>query len=193
MSYNKRLLDKIVVVDLECSCFAAGTVNPPRGEIIQIGARLLDVRTLEIGASLDYYVRPTHSAISDFCTELTGITPADVAESRDLMETLPILEAALGTKERVWGSFGDFDRVQFEQECARKGLPYPFGPRHVNIKTLLALTENWTKELGMAGALDRLGMPLLGRHHNAADDSYNIAALLAHVLGHNVAARGLRT
>ncbi|WP_223839461.1 3'-5' exonuclease family protein [Saccharopolyspora pogona] len=39
--------------------------------------------------------------------------------------------------------------------------------------------------LGMARALDRAGLPLEGRHHNGADDAWNIAALVLHIIDHD--------
>jgi inhibitor of KinA sporulation pathway (predicted exonuclease) len=34
----------------------------------------------------------------------------------------------------------------------------------------------------MAGALERLGLPLEGTHHRAVDDAWNIAAILSAIL-----------
>ena len=56
---------------------------------------------------------------------------------------------------------------------------YPFVTTHINVKNLLALTQNWETEVGMATALDKLGLPLEGTHHRGVDDAWNIANILA--------------
>jgi inhibitor of KinA sporulation pathway (predicted exonuclease) len=61
-------------------------------------------------------------------------------------------------------------------------VPYPFGPGHLNVKTLLAITLGLTREVGMDGALARLKLPLEGTHHRASDDAWNIGAILAALL-----------
>ena len=138
------------------------------------------------------FVQPEETIISNFCRSLTGITSANVVQAQTLAEVLPVLQKKLLLKDRVFASYGDCDRIKFQKECERKNSACPFGSRHINIKTLLALTENWPKEVGMAEALDLLGIPLHGTHHNAKDDAYNITELLAYILSHNVAVRSLR-
>jgi inhibitor of KinA sporulation pathway (predicted exonuclease) len=85
-------------------------------------------------------------------------------------------------RDHVWASYGDYDRSQFERQCGRLSVPYPFGKTHVNVKALLALVAGWPKEVGMDEALHRVGLPLVGTHHRAVDDVRNIACLLSLVL-----------
>ena len=92
------------------------------------------------------------------------------------------LTAGFRTKDRLWASFGDYDRAQFERQCRVAEVAYPFGAEHLNVKTLLAITLGLTREVGMEGALARLNLPLEGTHHRAADDVWNISAILGAVL-----------
>jgi inhibitor of KinA sporulation pathway (predicted exonuclease) len=141
------------------------------------------VQTGEVTCEGSIHILPSQVEISPFCTELTGITFDDLEYAETLQEALPALTANLLADQRVFASYGDFDRLQFERECEEKGIVYPFGRRHLNVKTLLAMKMGWSKELGMAEAMHKLGIEQLGRHHSAADDSFNIARLLKFALG----------
>lgn len=179
-------LDKIVVVDVESTCWRESPPHNQLSDIIEIGSVLLDPKTGTIEDTKEAgntFVWPSRSLVSEFCTSLTTITPEMVFEAPDLRDALSIFSAALGTKERVWASYGDYDRVKFEEECRDKGVPYPFGRRHINVKTLVALVEGWDREVGMDEALKRLGIPLSGTHHRAKDDAFNIGLILARALG----------
>jgi inhibitor of KinA sporulation pathway (predicted exonuclease) len=57
-------------------------------------------------------------------------------------------------------------------------MGYPFGPSHINVKTLFALKHKLGHELGMAGALKYLNIELEGTHHRGKDDARNIAKIL---------------
>jgi inhibitor of KinA sporulation pathway (predicted exonuclease) len=88
------------------------------------------------------------------------------------------LEYCYHTRQRTWASYGDYDRRQFERQCQREGIRYPFGPTHLNIKNLCALMEKLEYEVGLAQALDRYGMWYEGTPHRGVDDAWNIAGLL---------------
>ena len=70
-----KKLDKIIVIDVEATCW---NTAPPQGmtnDIIEFGICLLDVHSGEISDNRGILVIPERSEISDFCTELTTITP----------------------------------------------------------------------------------------------------------------------
>jgi inhibitor of KinA sporulation pathway (predicted exonuclease) len=112
---------------------------------------------------------------------LTTLTQEQIAMGLSFVEACAQLRERYRAHERVWAGFGDFDHLLFERQCRRQGLPYPFGSRHLNIKTLLALFLGLPAELDLATALQRLGLPLEGTHHRGDDDAWNIAAILAHL------------
>ncbi|MFN7972010.1 MAG: 3'-5' exonuclease [Acidobacteriota bacterium] len=177
-----RRLDAIVVVDLESTCWEG---PPPAGQvsdIIEIGVCLLDVDTLERRDRRALLVKPARSEVSPFCTSLTTLRAEDVADAPSLAEVSALLEATYEARDRPFASFGDYDRRQLERCCADQGVRYPFGPTHLNVKTLFAVTHRMSREVGMAGALERLGLPLDGTHHRGVDDAWNVAAILAALL-----------
>jgi inhibitor of KinA sporulation pathway (predicted exonuclease) len=178
----KRKNDIILVCDIESTCWPGDRPPGEVSEIIEVGLVALSIPTLEIVDYYDSFLRPVESTISPFCTQLTGVTADDVSHGVGLEYVCNIIAEDFHGSERLWASYGDYDRQQFERQCARRQVPYPFGPRHLNIKTLLMLTYGWDKELGMAEALAWLGLPLVGNHHRALDDAKNIATLLATAL-----------
>ncbi len=121
--------------------------------------------------------------MSPFCTALTTLTPADVAAGLPFAEACAALADRHHTRQRAWASWGDFDRQLFERQCAREQVPSPFGPTHLNVKHLFALVHGLPAETGMMEALAHAGLPHEGTHHRGGDDAWNIAALLARMVG----------
>jgi inhibitor of KinA sporulation pathway (predicted exonuclease) len=176
------MLDQVLVVDVESTCWET---TPPGGqvsEIIEIGVCPVEVGSGARGERRSVLVRPTRSSISPFCTRLTTLTPGMVAEGASFAEACALLRKEYRSTDRVWASYGDYDRKMFERQCADFGVKYPFGPRHINVKTLFALTHALPKEVGMAEAVRMAGQELDGTHHRGHDDAYNIAGLLAGLL-----------
>ncbi|MFL1380234.1 MULTISPECIES: exonuclease domain-containing protein [unclassified Nocardiopsis] len=171
------------IVDVEATCWRG---SPPPGsanEIIEIGLSVVDAATGERVSRHGLLVRPGRSEVSAFCTELTGITPEMVEDAVTFEEACRWLAAEHASAERPWASWGDYDRRQFERQCAMTGVAYPFGDRHVNAKRVFAELHGMRKKMpGMARALDTAGLPLEGRHHRGEDDAWNIAALVGHLV-----------
>lgn len=178
-----KLLDQVLVVDVESTCWEG---KPPAGQtsdIIEVGLCVLDLGNLERVEKRGILVKPARSRVSPFCTELTTITAADLDEAEGLADACRVLRTEHQSNRRLWASYGDYDRRQFERCCREQGIGYPFGPTHLNVKTLFALSRGLRHEVGMARALEMLGLPLEGTHHRGVDDAWNIARILAGLLG----------
>jgi inhibitor of KinA sporulation pathway (predicted exonuclease) len=175
--------DSVLVVDIEATCWEGAVPPGQENEIIEIGLCVLDVASGERREKTSVLVRPERSEVSPFCTALTTLTPADVAAGLSFAEACARLKRHYAVRDRIWASYGEYDRQQFERQCRAWGVPYPFGARHLNVKTLFALVHALPAEVGMAEALARQGLPLEGTHHRGADDAWNIARLLAALLG----------
>ncbi|NUP46227.1 MAG: exonuclease domain-containing protein [Catenulispora sp.] len=163
------------VVDVEATCWEG---RPPGGqvsEIIEIGLTVVDVEERVRVGKHRILVRPEHSTVSAFCTELTGLTQEEVDGGVPFAEACEVLREHRADS-RVWASWGDYDRKQFRRQCDA-GVRYPFGA-HVNAKQQFAVAQGWSKGVGMHRALEVAGLPLEGRHHCGADDAWNIAALV---------------
>ncbi|MFD8824896.1 exonuclease domain-containing protein [Streptomyces sp. NPDC059605] len=186
--------DLLNVIDIEATCWDG---QPPPGavsEIIEIGLTVVDLGAAA-GASPvrkgsrkpgipgriarhRILVRPARSTVGDFCTELTGLTQAEVDTGVSFAEACRLLAAEHHAGSRPWASWGDYDRNQFTRQCRATGTRYPFGHRHTNAKIPFTAAHGLRKRPGMARALEIAGLPLEGRHHSGADDAWNIAALI---------------
>ncbi|MGC7094740.1 exonuclease domain-containing protein [Amycolatopsis lurida] len=164
------------VVDVEATCWDG---RPPAGqvsEIIEIGLTVVDLDRRERLAKHRILVRPQRSEVSEFCTELTGLTAAELAGGVTFAEACRTLATEHEAGRRPWASWGDYDRNQFRRQC--QNTEYPFGHRHTNAKAVFAEAHGLRKRPGMAQALEIAGLPLEGRHHRGEDDAWNIAALI---------------
>jgi inhibitor of KinA sporulation pathway (predicted exonuclease) len=173
-----KLIDKIVVVDIECTCWEDSVPTGQQSEIIEVGVCLLDIQTGAISDSKGIIVKPSVSDVSPFCTQLTSITPEMVSHGISFKDACDQLKEEYLTTRRSWASYGYYDQVMFIKQCERTGVPYPFSSSYLNIKTLLPLRLKLKRELGMKKALDKLGIPLEGTHHRGVDDAKNIAKIL---------------
>lgn len=177
-----KKLDKILVIDIEATCWEG---NPPAGqenEIIEIGICTIDVASGERGEKRSILVKPERSQVSEFCTQLTTLSQEQVDQGLDFASACSILQKEYFSKERVWASYGDYDRRQFERQCQSRQINYPFGPSHINVKNLLAILHGLPHEVGMDEALKLIDLPLEGTHHRGVDDAWNIAAILSFCL-----------
>jgi inhibitor of KinA sporulation pathway (predicted exonuclease) len=177
-----KQLDIALVVDLESTCWDD---LPPRGqtsEIIEIGLCLVDLRLLERVERRCLWVKPMMSEVSEFCTRLTGITPGMVADAEPLSVAVEILVRQYRSYDRLFVSWGDYDRRQFERNCRSYGIKYPFGPTHLNVKNLFSTAHGLKRELGIDEACQRLGLTMEGSHHRGVDDAWNIARIFCVLL-----------
>ena len=175
-------LDHMLVVDLESTCWEG---NPPAGEeaeIIEIGVCEFQVSTRTRVRRESILIKPERSSIGEFCTKLTTLTPQQVASGISFADACAKLRKEYKSRDRTFASYGDYDRRMLERQCLARGIAYPMGPTHLNVKNLLALSHGLRHEVGMAEALNLLILRLEGTHHRGDDDAWNIAAILAELL-----------
>lgn len=105
-------------------------------------------------------VRPERSAVSGFCTELTGLTKTVVDSGVSLAEACARSAAEHAAAQRGWASWRDYDRKHFLRQCESTSVPYPLGAEHVNAKEVFADAFGLPRPGGDgAGAAD----PVAGR------------------------------
>jgi len=176
-----------LVIDLEATCDDQGAVPRPETEIIEIGAVLVDGRTLAPKSEFQTFIRPVrHPRLTGFCTQLTSITQGDVESAPSFTVALSQLAEFINVHEGahpLFGSWGNYDRNQFRQDANFHCVSLPLGDDHLNIKQAFSDALGTEKRFGMARALMRLGVPLQGTHHRGIDDARNIAVLLPYALG----------
>jgi inhibitor of KinA sporulation pathway (predicted exonuclease) len=124
---------------VESTCWAEAPPAGQESEIVEIGVCILDVVTGVRRTGESILVAPERSTVSEFCTGLTTLTQGQVEGGGSFADACRVLRRACLTKDRVWASWGDYDRRQFERQCRSSGVGYPFGPGHLNVKTLFAV------------------------------------------------------
>ncbi|MGW6276651.1 exonuclease domain-containing protein [Kribbella sp. NPDC055071] len=172
------------VVDVEATCWEG---DPPPGqehEIIEIGLSVVDLDSRQRLAKHGVLVRPERSTVSAFCTELTGLTQEKVDGGVSFAQACDLLVSQYQTDKLPWMSWGDYDRKQFQRQCADFGVAYPFSDDHTNAKARFAELHGLRRRPYMALALEIAGLPVEGRLHSGADDAWNIAGLVLHMQAH---------
>jgi inhibitor of KinA sporulation pathway (predicted exonuclease) len=172
--------DKIIVIDIESTCWEKPTDEI--SEIIEIGISPIDTKSGIVLDTRSILVKPEHSKVSEFCTRLTKLTQEDVDSGISLKDACDILVSEYNSKKYIWSSYGFYDKLQFEGQCKRENIGYPFIKAHINVKILFALKYSLKRQIGMIKALNLLGLPLIGTHHRGGDDSRNIARILSKIL-----------
>jgi 3'-5' exoribonuclease 1 len=173
-----------LVIDLEATCDSDKRLPSRRMEIIEIGAVLVDPGSLDPVAEFQTFVKPVrHPVLTPFCTQLTSITQADVADAPGFVQAIGDLKRFIAGCHVLFCSWGDYDRRQFEQDARFHKVPLPFDGRHLNVKKRFSAELGEERLYGMAGALTRVGLTLRGTHHRGIDDARNIARLLPWALG----------
>ena len=181
-------LDRLLVIDLESTCWEHGDREAGEKEPIEIGVTVLERATLARVEKRSILVKPARSKVSAFCTKLTTLTQAQVDGGVSLAEACDILVREYDGPSLTWVSFGDYDRTMLEKTCAARGVKSPLGKTHINVKNLFAVMRGLDHEVELKEALAMIGQPLVGTHHRGDDDAWNIAAVLASIL--SGAARG---
>lgn len=177
-----KKLDKILVVDVEATCWEGSPPPGQENEIIEIGLCTIEVASGQRTDKQNILVRPERSQVSLFCTQLTTLTQDEVDQGIPFKAACLMLQQQYASKNRVWASYGDYDRRQFQKQCEAFNVNYPFGPTHINVKNLFAIAHGLADEVGMAKALELMKHPLEGVHHRAGDDAWNIAGILSELL-----------
>lgn len=173
--------DKIIVIDIESTCWKENN-SKDINEIIEIGICPVETKSGKVLEPESIIVKPTYSTVSEFCTGITTLTQEDVDNGVSFSDACSILINKYDTRRYVWGSYGNYDRNQFEIQCERENVEYPFSYSHINVKVLFALVNSLRGQVGMTDALKMANISLKGTHHRGGDDAYNIAQILSRIL-----------
>lgn len=177
-----RTVDVILVVDVESTCWQGEPPAGQKSEIIEVGLCPVDVASLTRVEKRSILIKPVQSEISEFCTDLTTLTPELFDKAGSLTDAARVLKNEYDSKNRLWASWGDYDRRQFERVCKDRKVGYPFGPSHLNVKSLFAVAFGNSRECGLDEACRQLGLSMEGTHHRGHDDAWNIAGILCELL-----------
>ena len=175
---------KLLIVDLEATCWERARHDPELMETIEIGALAVDPTAPESPLEFQTLVRPTRSPVlSRFCTDLTTIQQAEVDAAEPFPAAFARFVSWIGDPlEVLFASWGSYDQRQLLRDCSLHDVDYPFGDRHLNLKRLCSARLG-LRPAGVVQALGRAGLELQGTHHRALDDARNIWRLTRAVAG----------
>ena len=91
-------LDQIIVIDVEATCWEDQPPDKEESEIIEIGLCVVDIQRWERTGRERILVKPSCSQVSQFCTQLTGFTQAQVETGRSLEEACQYLRQRYQTR-----------------------------------------------------------------------------------------------
>lgn len=167
-----------IILDLEATCWEDRALKNT-SEIIEIGAVRVN-ENQEITGEFCRFIRPQlHPELSDFCKSLTTITQAEIDAAAPFPEVLEefLRWISEGDQPYLLGSWGFYDRNQLEKDCKLHGLDSSWLAPHMSIKHQHAPLTGARRPMGMAGALAREGLALVGTHHRGIDDARNITQI----------------
>uniref|UniRef100_A0A8C2W6U1 GRF-type domain-containing protein n=1 Tax=Cyclopterus lumpus TaxID=8103 RepID=A0A8C2W6U1_CYCLU len=186
---SKQIFSYLIVIDFESTCWRDRNNHSP--EIIEFPAVVMNTSTGEVESEFHTYVQPQeHPVLSEFCTELTGITQIQVEAGIPLQIVLSRfgrwlqnlqLEMGLVFPNRPQGSsapspsqkqcafvtWSDWDLgVCLQYECKRKQLHKPDVLNSwIDLRSTYRLFYD-RKPKGLNGALQDLGIQFSGREHS---------------------------
>lgn len=174
---------RLICYDLEMCCWSRKEgKGSTTGEIIEIGVAAVNLQDGVITDRSQYYVRPEKDDISEYCTNLTGITQKLLdKQGVPLADAINSMRGKYG-HHSVYGAWGRDDRV-LQAECEDKGIDMPFY-EHLNLSTLFRLQNRMRrKRFGMRKSMEMAGLDFDGTQHSGFDDAYNLARLTLTMFG----------
>jgi len=171
-----------LVIDVEATCWEQNPPNGPpsvekKGEIIEIGITPISLPDKKILESEAIIVFPTTTEVSEYCTNLTTLTPEFVAEEGiPFRDAIDILRFKYRADRNMWASWGDYDKNIFQRQCQNEYIRYPFNQNHLNVKAKFCWRFGFNCSLRKA--TQHMDIPFEGIAHRGVDDSLNIAKVL---------------
>ena len=167
------------VIDLEMTCEEYREKNY-KPEIIEIGIVKMSI-TGEVIGKEQFYVKPKYNKISDYCTSLTGITPALLKE-----KGIPLSDAfnkmkKLGSRNKTIVAWGE-DWKQFEMESEWKNLELPISSSRLNLSLVNSIFSKNRNKMALEDAFIKWDVKPEGRMHSGLDDALNTAKVLQQMI-----------
>lgn len=168
---------KVVVLDLELTCWALGDQERGLPEIIEIGAVAVDLQKAEILSRCEFLIKPSDKrGLSEYCTQLTGITHEMLKGKPRFPEAYAHFVRYLGSKYGYvlasWGEDGD----ALTRQTLDMGLSVRHALNHWNLGEMF--WARYGKKVGLSEAMQTLGIEPRGPAHRALPDAENAARVM---------------
>jgi 3'-5' exoribonuclease 1 len=169
---NLDQYDYYLVLDLEATCCDKETIKRHEMEIIEIGAVMVDAKTITTIDEFQTFIKPVrYPILTEFCQSLTSITQTQIDQAPGYVNATALLKDWLSNYPNgVFGSWGDYallcryrkGRNQFKQDSKFHRVPFPIAYAHVNLKQLFSDAQSLPKRYGMAETLQLARIALAG-------------------------------
>lgn len=180
---NSTRRDRYLVIDLELTCWGGEPPDGMSNEIISVGIVEIDTRKREIIREGEYFIKPKWSEVSEYCTNLTGLTKKFIKENgRPFPEVMNSIKRDFGVGNKVWMAWGN-DKNALVVDAKRHGVNMPFSPDYVNLAAIVGFAFGRNKRFGLKRALNAAGMRFEGQQHSALADAKNTAKLWLTISG----------
>lgn len=174
---KRTRLDRVLAVDFELTCWDGVPPEGQSAEIIDIGVVEICVETLAVIRSQRFLVKPLWSEVSDYCTDLTGITPTMLRkQGRPLPEIASTLAKKWGSGSKLWLAWGR-DNLAIERDAKRHGIENPFSAAYLNAGLEYSIEWAAGENIGLHSAMTHLGIEPGESRHSALNDAEDLAAV----------------
>lgn len=182
LSFSMKNRKNFIVIDLEATCWEDAQFQKENSEIIEIGVSLVDFSTKSIIKSKRYLIKPKKSTVSEYCTNLTGITQDQLnKEGLDLTKASKMIRQDFNPTNIAWGGWGD-DLTALKKACESQNAVFPFSSSYTDIGFLYSLSKGESKKWNLENALQNEQMNFIGKPHTGVDDAFNTARLFIKML-----------
>lgn len=188
---KEQKFDNFLILDFEATCEKGLEVDPQ--EIIEFPCLKVSGSTLEVQSIFHKYVQPTRK-LTQFCTELTGITQEMVDNQLFFKDVLKEF-MRWGEEEKLWDSnvksifvtCGDWDlKTMLPKQCNYLNIPVPdCMKRWINIKKSFKYATGVYPQNNLTQMAEILHVTMEGRLHSGIDDCKNIHNILCELAKRN--------
>lgn len=172
-----------LVLDLEMNGICSKEI--PMGEIIEIGAVLLD-RNFDVIKEYSTYVRPNDLRISSKVKRLTNITEEQILTAPRIKEALcGLLEMTPDLSKTTLYTWSDSDTKAISCELNSKNIQIDsikeLCDGYVDIQDIFGKRVGIENSINLTKALNMIGLEFDGKEHGALADSINTAQILREI------------
>ena len=190
----------LICIDFEATCDEVSESHPDllvardEQEIIEFPWVVLDTHTLEIVHKQQQYIKPEHTAVTEFCTNLTHITDEKLQqEGVTFQEAISVFSDFVNhnyvqeNKTFCIVAHGKWDIAQLRYEAQRKGIELePWMHSFLDLREIFRHWGRVSRKRVASTSLDSmcraLQIKFLGQEHSGIDDATNIASILIIIL-----------
>jgi inhibitor of KinA sporulation pathway (predicted exonuclease) len=177
--FRKFKLKNILFVDLEMTCFNNEFENNKYfTEVIEIGIVSVDNPNSKLVDKASYLIKNEYTEISDYCTEVTTITPDLIdKEGVTLEDACKLITERFNPHNKTWMAWGCGDYNHLEKNCNRKNIINPFSDNYINFSEWVGLTRGVVRSGGLKKNLKMQNIEYNGQQHRAMVDAEATAEL----------------